>query len=58
MNEVTCYDNETGKVFVKTFDNIREQRRFMLRCKRSKKITLLGFTWQSSAEFDYLEYGR
>ncbi len=58
MNEVYCIDLTTGRSFTKKFDNLRNQRLFLLKCKYSKKIKITGFTYQDEEEYLYLQYGR
>lgn len=57
MNEVNCYNKLTGQTFTKYFNDLREQRVFLLRCKHSKKVMVVGYTWQSESQRQYLEYG-
>ena len=58
MNEVYCLDLTTGREFAKAFDDLRQQRLFLLRCKHSKKIYVTGYTYQSESQREYLECGR
>lgn len=58
MNEVWCYDKTTGREFTLKFNDLHKQRVFLLRCKHSKKIIVLGYTWQSESQYQYLAYGR
>lgn len=58
MNEVTFIVLATGKEVTKYFDNLREQRLFLLRCKHSKKVYVTGYTYQDQEEYEYLEFGR
>ena len=54
MNEVECLDVINNKVFIKRFYDVREQRKFILRCKYSKRIKVLSYTWQTSEQYKYL----
>lgn len=56
-NEVDCLDLATGKRFIKKFDDIRAQRRFLIRCKHSQKIIVLGYTYDGQDEYEYLVSG-
>lgn len=58
MNEVYCYDIIKGREFTLRFDDLHKQRVFLLRCKYSRKIKVLGYTWQSESQRLYLEYGK
>lgn len=58
MNEVSFIVLATGKRVVKYFDNLREQRLFILRGRRSNKIFIIGYTYQSQAQYEYIEFGR
>lgn len=57
MNEVWCKDLVKNREFTLKFNDLHKQRVFLLRCKHSKKIMVLGYTWQSEDEYMYLEYG-
>ena len=57
MNEVYCLDLTTGREFTKAFDDLRKQRAFLLRCKHSRKIRVIGYTYQSQSQYEYLEFG-
>lgn len=57
MNEVSFLVLATGKEVTKYFDDLRQQRLFLLRCKHSKKVIITGYTYQSQAQYEYLEYG-
>lgn len=57
MNEVTFIVLATGKEVTKYFDNLREQRLFLLRCKHSKKVYVTAYTYQDQEEYEYLEFG-
>ena len=57
MNEVTFKIIATGKEVTKQFDNLRQQRLFLLRCRHSKKVIVTGYTFQSQAQYEYLEFG-
>lgn len=57
MNEVKFVVMETGKEVTKRFDDLRSQRRFLLKCRRSNKVFVTGYTFQSQEEYEYLEYG-
>jgi len=58
MNEVYCYDKLNHKEFTLYFSDLHKQRLFLLRCKYSHKIMVLGYTWQSEAQRYYLAYGK
>lgn len=58
MNEVQCLDLSNGRTFTLRFDNLRKQRAFIVKCRYSHKIKVIGFTWNSQSEYEYLEYGR
>lgn len=58
MNEVECLDLTTGKVFSKYFYDLHEQRVFINKCRFSKRIRVLSYTWQNEAQHEYLVYGR
>ena len=57
MNEVWCLDLKTNKEFTLHFNDLHKQRLFLLRCKYSKKIMVLGYTYQNQSQNDYLRYG-
>ena len=57
MNEVSFIVLATGKEVTKYFDDLKQQRLFLLRCKHSKKVFVTGYTYQSQAQYEYLEYG-
>jgi hypothetical protein len=57
MNQVYCFNLLTGQEFTLTFNNLKQQRLFLLRCKFSKKIKVLGYTYQNESQYRYLEYG-
>lgn len=57
LNEVSFLSLENGKEVTKYFDDIKQQRLFILRCKHSKKVMLTGYTYQSQAQYEYLEFG-
>lgn len=54
MNEVVCLDLETGREFTKTFYDLRKQRAFIVRCRHSRKVLVLSYTWQDMEEYAYL----
>ena len=58
MNEVWCRDLVKGREFIVKFDDLHKQRVFLLRCQHSKKILVLGYTWQSESQYQYLRYGK
>ena len=58
MNEVWCRDLVKGKDFILKFNDLHKQRVFLLRCRYSKKIMVLGYTWQTESQYQYLQYGR
>lgn len=58
MNEVVCYDKTTNKTFTLHFDNLYKQRKFLIKCRYSNKLMVLSYTYQSQAEYEYLEFGR
>lgn len=58
MNEVSFLILGTGKEITKRFYDLKEQRLFLLRCHHSKKVFITGFTYQSQAQYEYLQYGR
>lgn len=57
MNIVWVMVLATKKEFQKFFYDVREQRKFLLRCKHSKKVMITGYTWQNEEEREYLECG-
>lgn len=58
MNEVSFIVLATGKKLTRYFDNLREQRLFLLRCKHSNKVFVLGYTYRGQAQHEYLAFGR
>ena len=54
MNEVECLDLRTMKTFTKVFDSPYKARVFVLRCKHSKKLRVIGFTYHSQEEYEYI----
>jgi hypothetical protein len=58
MNEVRFLVKATNTLVVKKFWDLREQRRFILRCKHSNKVILMGYSYQTEEEAEYLEFGR
>lgn len=58
MNEVYCLDNTTGREFTLYFDDLKKQRNFLIKCRYSKKIHIIGFTYQSYTQYQYLTFGR
>ena len=58
MNEVEVLVLDTNKTFIKHFDDVREQRKFMIKCKYSKKLMVLSFTWNGQAQYEYLMWGK
>ena len=58
MNEVRFFVKATQTLVVKKFWDLREQRRFILRCKHSNKVILMGYSYQTEEEAEYLEFGR
>ena len=58
MNKVKFIVLDTMKEVVKYFDNVVEQRKFLLRCKYSNKVFVLGYTCDGTDEYEYLEFGR
>lgn len=57
MNEVKFVVMETGEEVTKRFDDLRAQRRFLLKCRHSNQVFVTGYTFQSQAEYEYLEFG-
>lgn len=57
MNEVYCVDLVTKKKFTLKFNDLTKQRNFINKCKYSKKIKVVGYTFQSRAEYEYLAFG-
>lgn len=58
MNEVTCLNLTTNQTFTKYFDSIVEQRKFVIKCKYSKKIRVIGISCQTQSEYKYVKYSR
>lgn len=58
MNEVSFLVLATNTKVTKYFDNLKQQRLFILRCRHSKKVVITSYTYQSQAQRNYLEYGR
>lgn len=58
MNTVDCYDTTTGRSFTKEFSSPYPQRQFILRCRHSKKIKVLGWTCNTPSEEEFIEFGR
>lgn len=58
MKSVSCYDTKTKKNFTKEFDNIVEQRRFIIRCDKGNRLIITSYTWDSEDEYEYLVGGR
>lgn len=58
MNKVSFLVLETGKEITKYFDNLKEQRLFLLRCRHSKKVFITEFSYQSQSQYEYLVYGK
>ena len=57
MNEVWCLNRINGEEFTLRFNDLQKQRKFLLKCKHSKKIMILGYTWQTENQRLYLERG-
>lgn len=58
MNTVKFLVLDTKVIVVKEFDNVVAQRKFLLKCKHSRKVFVLGYTCDGSDEWEYLEFGR
>lgn len=58
MNKVKFLILDTKVVVEKIFDNVVAQRRFLLNCKHSNKVFVLGYTCNGTDEWEYLEFGR
>ena len=58
MNEVTCLNLQTGETFTRYFNDLKAQRLFLLKCKHSKKVMVVSYTWQTYSQYEYLEFGR
>ena len=58
MNEVSFLILATGKEITKRFDDLKEQRLFLLRCKHSNKVFVTCFTYQTQSQLEYLLCGR
>lgn len=58
MNTVSCLDLITNKTFTLTFYDLRKQRNFLVKCRYSKKLLVIDFTYQSQSEYEYLVLGR
>lgn len=57
MNEVWCKDMVKNREFTLKFNDLHKQRVFLLRCRYSHKVKVLGYTYHSMSEYMYLEYG-
>lgn len=55
MNDVECLDMTNGRTFVKEFSDLREQRNFLIKCRHSKKLLVLSYTYNDQDEKEYLE---
>ena len=55
MNEVTCIDLSTGREFTKSFSDVYEQRKFIIKCRYSSKVKVIGYRCQCYEEMEYLE---
>lgn len=58
MNEVYCINVLTKKPFTLYFSNLLKQRRFLVKCRYSQKVMVVGYTYQSQEEYEYLAFGR
>lgn len=56
MNSVICLNMETNEQFVRYFDDVEKQRKFMIKCRFSKKIKVIGWDCQDYDEYRYLSY--
>ena len=55
-NKVFCLDMKSGKMFTKYFQDVEEQKKFIHKCKYSKKIMVCGYSCQNQEENEYLNW--
>jgi len=54
MYEVYCLNLLTNERFTKSFDNIKDQKKFMCKCRYSTKIMVIGCSYFTTEEGKYL----
>lgn len=54
--KVSCIDWNTHKMFDKEFKSVYEMKKFMNKCKYSKKISVVGFETNTQSEYEYIAY--
>ena len=58
MCEVELFNRLTGEIFSKKFDDLREARVFVNKCRFSKRVLVLSVLCDTYTQYQYVVYGK
>ena len=58
MCEVELKNLTNGEIFSKHFDDLREARVFVNKCRFSKRIMVLSILCDTYSQYQYVAYGK
>ena len=58
MCEIELYNRLTGEIFSKKFDDLKEARVFVNKCRFSKRVKVLSVFCYTYSQYQYVMYGK